>query len=208
MTWWMVLLLVLAVLALIGCIPVGVDAAYRTEGLFVSAKLGPFRLQILPRKPKKPKKTPRSAKTAAPTAEKSDAAAADAPKKSLSLPGGMDGILRIAQLAVDVLGDLRRKLRVEELTVRVTVGGDPADAAMAYGRAWALIGALMPLLERILVIKKRDIQPVLDYNEEKMSVSARLVLTITVGRALALALRAGVGFLRLLHETKKGGAAV
>lgn len=210
MTWWMVLLLVLAVLVLIGCIPVGVDAAYRPEGLFVAAKLGPFRLQILPqkpKKPKKPKKTPESAKTAAPTAEKSAAAAPDAPKKSLSLPGGMDGILRIAQLAVDVLGDLRRKLRVDELTVRVTIGGDPADAALAYGRAWALTGALTPLLERIFVIKKRDIQPVLDYNEDKMSVSARLVLTITIGRALALALRAGVGFLRLLHETKKGGAA-
>lgn len=208
MTWWMVLLLVLAVLALIGCIPVGVDAAYRTEGLFVAAKLGPFRLQILPKKLKKPEKATKSAKAAAPTAEKSDAAAADALKKSLSLPGGMDGILRIAQLAADVLGNLRRKLRVEELTVCVTVGGDPADAAMAYGRAWALTGALMPLLECVFVIKKRDIRPVLDYNENKMSVSARLVLTITVGRALALALRAGVGFLRLLHETKKGGAAV
>ena len=208
MTWWMVLLLVLAVLALIGCIPVGVDAAYSPDGIFVSAKLGPFRLQILPKKLKKPGKATKSAKAAAPTVEKSDAAASDAPKKSLSLPGGMDGILRIAQLAVDVLGDLRRKLRVDELTVRVTIGGDPADAAMAYGRAWALTGALMPLLECVFVIKKRDIRPVLDYNENKMSVSARLVLTITVGRALALALRAGVGFLRLLHETKKGGAAV
>ena len=208
MMWWMVLLLVLAVLVLIGCIPVGVDAAYRPEGLFVAAKLGPFRLQILPQKPKKPKKAPKSVKSAAPTVGKPSAAAPDAPKKSLSLPGGMDGVLHIAQLAADVLGDLRRKLRVDELTVRVTIGGDPADAAMAYGRAWALTGALTPLLERILVIKKRDIRPVLDYNEDKMSVSARLVLTITVGRALALALRAGVGFLRLLHDTKKGGAAV
>ena len=144
MTWWMVLLLMLAVLVLIGCIPIGADAAYRPEGLFVSAKLGPFRLQVLPQKPKKPEKAPKSAKTEAPTAAKASASAPDAPKKSLSLPGGMDGVLRIAQLAVDVLGDLRRKLRVDELTVRVTIGGDPADAAMAYGRAWALTGALMP----------------------------------------------------------------
>ena len=47
-TWWMTLLVILAVLALIGCIPVGVDARYGADGIFLAAKLGPFRLQLLP----------------------------------------------------------------------------------------------------------------------------------------------------------------
>ena len=54
-TWWMTVLVILAVLVLIGCIPVGVDAAYGEGGVLLSAKLGFFRLQILPAKPKSPK---------------------------------------------------------------------------------------------------------------------------------------------------------
>ena len=52
-TWWMTLLAIFAALVLIGCIPVGVDARYNAEGVFLAAKLGPIRLQLLPQKPKK-----------------------------------------------------------------------------------------------------------------------------------------------------------
>ena len=47
-TWWMTLLTIFAALVLIGCIPVGVDARYNAEGVFLAAKLGPIRLQLLP----------------------------------------------------------------------------------------------------------------------------------------------------------------
>lgn len=52
-TWWMTLLAIFAALVLIGCIPVGVDARYNAEGVFLAAKLGPIRLQLLPQKPKR-----------------------------------------------------------------------------------------------------------------------------------------------------------
>lgn len=52
-TWWMTLLAIFVVLVLIGCIPVGVDARYSAEGVFLSAKIGPFLLQLLPQKPKR-----------------------------------------------------------------------------------------------------------------------------------------------------------
>ena len=42
-TWWMTVLVILAVLVLIGCIPVGVDAAYGEGGVLLSAKIGFFR---------------------------------------------------------------------------------------------------------------------------------------------------------------------
>ena len=59
-TWWMTLLTIFAALVLIGCIPVGVDARYNAEGVFLAAKLGPIRLQLLPQKPKKKKKPNKS----------------------------------------------------------------------------------------------------------------------------------------------------
>ena len=72
-----------------------------------------------------------------------------------------------------------------------------------YSAAEAAVGALMPALDRLFVIKKRDICPILDYNREQMSVDAHLILTITIGRALALGLKAGLGFLKLLNDSKK-----
>lgn len=227
MTWWMVLLLIFGILFLIGCIPVGVDAAYLGGSFTLKVKIWLLRLQILPAKPKKPKKEKASAakdgkkpaggKAKAPAAKEAQAAdgaekPAQATPKKAFLTGGVQEIIDLARLAADTLGNLRRKLRMEELMLRVRFGGgdDAAKTAILYGRAWAVIGALMPCLERIFVIKKRDIGAELDYNvDEKMAVDAHMVLTITIGRALALALRAGIGFLKIYQayqDKNKGGA--
>ena len=201
-TWWMTLLAIFAALVLIGCIPVGVDARYNAEGVFLAAKLGPIRLQLLPQKPKKKRTQQKQQKKPEKAPEK---AASQEKKPNPILSGGVDEILQLLDIVLDTLGDLRRKLRVNELTLHVTVPGsdDPAKAAMNYGRAWAAIGALTPTMERLFVIKKRDIRPELDYNETQMKADAHLVTTITIGRSLALALRAGVGFLKILNERKK-----
>ena len=187
---------------LIGCIPVGVDARYNAEGVFLAAKLGPIRLQLLPQKPKKKKKQQKQQKKPEKAPEK---AASQEKKPNPILSGGVDGILQLLDIVLDTLGDLRRKLRVNELTLYVHIGGsdDPAKAAMGYGRAWAAIGAITPSLERLFVIKKRDIRPALDYTISNTQVDAHLVTTITIGRSLALALRAGIRFLKILNERKK-----
>ena len=121
----------------------------------------------------------------------------------------MEGLLRLVRFLLELLGDLRRKLRAENVEIYITTGGaDAAKCAVNYGNAWMYIGALTPLLDRLLVIQRRDIHPILDYNEPKMKFDARIVLTVTVGRALALALKAGVGYLKLQSEKNKGGAEV
>ena len=202
-TWWMTLLVIFAVLVLIGCIPVGVDARYSADGVFLTAKLGPFLLQLLPQKPKK---KPKKQKPQQKQPKKTPAKAEPQEKKpNPLLSGGVDGLMQLLDLAFDTLGDLRRKLRVNELTLYVLIGGadDPAKAAMGYGRAWAAIGAITPSLERLFVIKKRDIRPALDYTISNTQIDAHLVTTITIGRSLALALRAGIRFLKILNEQKK-----
>ena len=202
-TWWMTLLVIFAVLVLVGCIPVGVDARYSADGVFLTAKLGPFRLQLLPQKPKK---KPKKRKPQQKQPKKTPAKAEPQEKKpNPLLSGGVDGLMQLLDLAFDTLGDLRRKLRVNELTLYVLIGGadDPAKAAMGYGRAWAAIGAITPSLERLFVIKKRDIRPTLDYTISNTQIDAHLVTTITIGRSLALALRAGIRFLKILNERKK-----
>ena len=202
MSWWMIVLLVLAVLDFIGCILVGVDAGFGGE-LRLSLKIGFIRVRILPSKPKKPKKQ----KKKQPAAKKPAQKPAAAPKKPL-FSGDPKELRALLQLGVQTLGDLRRKLRVEVLTLFVYFGGgdDPAKNAIAYGRAWAVIGSITPLLDQLFVIQKRRIEPRFAPQEDKLRVEGRIVLTITIGRALALGIRAGLGFLRIVSNKKKGDA--
>lgn len=201
MSGWVVFGIVIAVFVLIGCIPVGVDARYMENELSLRLKIVLLKMQILPAKPKKaaPKKEKKTAKKAAASQKP------EKPKKKASMPKlTLSDILALVNLACDTLGDLRRKLRVEVLTLHVVLGGDdPAKAAMQYGGAWAAIGMLNPKLDQLFVIKKRDIQPILDYNEKEMSISAQLALTIAIGRALSLGLKAGARFLKLWINKKK-----
>ena len=77
MTWWMIVLLVFAVLFLIGCIPLGLDALYREGAFSLRAKIGPFWLSRIPRRKKR--------KGTAAAEEKPDA---PAKKTLLTLPAG------------------------------------------------------------------------------------------------------------------------
>lgn len=216
MSGWLIFGIVIALFLLIGCIPVGVDAAYRDEQLALRLKIGFFPVQLLPQKQKKKKpakKSPALKSAAEPektsTPEKTSAqdrsAAQGKKKKRVQMPKlTLSDIFSLLDLLGDTLGDLRRKLRVEVLVLHVHLdGSDAAKAAIGYGRMWAALGALTPKLDRLFVIKKRDIQPILDYNEKEMKIEAQLALTITIGRAISLALRAGVRFLKLWINKKK-----
>ena len=201
MSGWIILAIVAAVFALIGCIPVGVDAQYHEDALALRLKIGFLHMQVLPAKPKKKRTKPQKTKRAP---KKPDAKPAKPIKQFQMQKLTLQDILALLDLACDTLGNLRRKLRVEVLVLHVTLNGsDPAKAAILYGRAWALIGMLNPKLEQLFVIKKRDIQPVLDYNEKEMKLDAHLALTITIGRTLSLTVRAGVRFLKLWLNKKK-----
>ena len=67
----------------------------------------------------------------------------------------------------------------------------------------------MPQLERLFVIKKRDIEVECDFTGSETLVIARLDLTITLGRLLALvvayAIRALIEFINI-KKKRKGGA--
>ena len=66
-----------------------------------------------------------------------------------------------------------------------------------------------PQLDRLFVIKKKDLQVQCDFEETDTRVEARLDLTITVGRLLALATRYGIRVLReflSIMKLRKGGA--
>ena len=101
MTWWMIVLLILAVFFLIGCIPVGADVSYLGGVLTVKAKIGLLRLTLLPKKPKKPQKQKKPKKSK----EKPKPEKPKEKKKPQPLSGGISGVMELLQFACDTLGD-------------------------------------------------------------------------------------------------------
>ncbi|MGN1000159.1 MAG: DUF2953 domain-containing protein [Faecousia sp.] len=200
-------LIALAILVLPALLPLGVSVKYDADGPLVKMIAGPVRVVLYPLKKRKPKKQ------AKPREEKPAEQKTSSPTKPQQKQGGsLSEFLPLVQLAVDFLGDFRRKLRVNRLEMRLIMAADdPCDLAVNYGRAWAAVGNLMPRLERLFVIKKKDVQVACDFEAEQTTVSARLDLTITLGRLLALVsfygVRAVMEYLNIMNQ-RKGGAQV
>ena len=91
----------------------------------------------------------------------------------------------------------------------ILAGDDPCDLAENYGKAWAALGNLMPQLERLFVIMKRNLEVECDFTASETLVTARLDLSITLGRLLKLVAVYGVrGLKEFLNfkKKRKGGA--
>ena len=201
MGWW----IALGVLTLIAIFPLGVSASYDADGLRVYLITGPIRISVYPTKKKKEKKEKPKKETAAKPASSGKK---EKPKETKG--GSIQDFLPLVDLILDFLSDFRKKLRVNHLQLKLILGGDdPYDIAANYGRGWAVLGNLMPLLDNAFVIKKRDLEVECDFLAQSTTMIARLDLTITIGRVFALLIFRGLPILRELlkiMKTRKGGA--
>ena len=204
---WLIFLVIVILLAIL---PLGASVLYDEDGPRVRVLAGPVRIQVFPMK-KKPKKD--KTKKEKPKKERKKSAQAGEAQKPFPKPktgGSWTDFLPLVQVALDLLNDLRRKLRVNELKLHLTMAGDdPCDLAINYGRMNASLAALIAQLERVLVIKKRDVHIACDFTASETVILARLDLTITLGRILSIAVRYGVRGLTTFLKIKKqreGGA--
>ena len=190
-------LIALGVLILLGCLPLGVSAIYNADGVIAKLIAGPIRIRLYPREKKeKPVKKEKPQKT-----QKQAVAS-----KEEKTGGSFTDFLPLIKVATNFLGDFRRKLWIKRLEMLLCMAGDdPCDLGINYGRAWAAVGNLMPQLERLFVIKKRDIQVQCDFTGSKTTIYVRADITITLARLLGLALRYGWRALKeYLKITNKG----
>lgn len=200
-------LIALGILVLLAITPVGVLAAYNSEGVLLRVIAGPVKITILPAKPKEKKLKESAPKTAQKTAKPTKPAAKT--EKTQEKGGSITDFLPLLQIVFDFLGEFRRKLRVNRLELKlIMAGGDPCNLAINYGKAWAAVGNLMPQLERFFVIKKRDVQVECDFTGSQTLIIARLAITITIGRIISMAVRYGIRALRAylkIVNKRKGG---
>ena len=198
-------LIALGVLVLLAILPLGASVRYDSEGVLVRLIAGPVKITLFPR-PKK-KKPPASAKPdSSARTEKPDGKAQQKQKSG----GPWTDFLPLVKVGLDMIGSFRRKLRVNVLELKLILAGDdPCDLAVNYGKAWAALGNLLPRLERVFVIQKRDLEVECDFTANETLVIARLDLTITLGRLLSLGAVYGIRALKVflkMKKKRKGGA--
>ena len=197
-------LIALGILVLLAILPVGVCLIYNEDGLVLSLLLGAVKIKLFPKEIKQKKEKP---KKKIKQNVKSNKPKIKTEKKS---GGKITGFLPLLDIGLKLLGSLRRKLRVNRLEINyIMAGSDPSDLGLHYGKAWASVGNIMPLLERIFVIKKRNVQVQCDFAAAATTIIARLDITITVARLVGITVKYGFQALREFLKIKnknKGGA--
>ncbi len=197
-------LMVLAVIAALSVLPLGISAKYDSAGAGLWLIAGPVRVKLYPR----PSRETRKKKPKKEKSKQEKPAQASSKKKENG--GSAADFFPLVRIVFDFLADFHRKLRVNVLELKVLLAGDdPCDLAVNYGRACAAIGNLEPHLERLFIIKKKSLLVEPDFTADKTRIWARLDLTVTLGRLLSLLARHGSRTLReilKIMKLRKGGA--
>ena len=189
-----------AFLTLLLIVPLGVRFEYAQAGAVVHLRLGPISVKLYPAEKKSKAKKTKQRENKTDNFEK---------VKKIKQGGSIKMFLPLAEDILKFLNVFRGKLRVNYLNARVTLGGgDPADLAINYGRAWAGVGNLMPRLEQFLRIKKRDVQINCDFAADTTDIYVDVLATITVGRLLGVSVVHGVRilkkFIQIINDNKGG----
>ena len=129
MGWW----ITLGILFLLAICPLGVSVHYNADGAVVRLILGPVKLTVVPAKKKPPKekkekKKPAPKPKAAKSAKQVGAPEPPAEPKSQEKEqgGSILDFLPLVKTLFDFLGDFRRKLRIDNLQLKlIMAGGDP-----------------------------------------------------------------------------------
>ena len=94
--------------------------------------------------------------------------------------------------------------KVHELRLRLVAGApDPADAALRYGQANALLGAIWQPVTRVFHVKDGWARVEVDFERTEPALYGRVSLSLTVGELAALGLSFGVKALSVLLAVRR-----
>nr|WP_325211645.1 hypothetical protein [uncultured Oscillibacter sp.] len=186
MAWLWIPAVIVLLIALLCWTRVGVWAAFGGGELRLDVKFGLLRIHILPAKPKKPKaekpKKEKKKPKEEPGAEKPES------KFSFTLEDGEDALRTMLPPLKRALRRFGRGIRIKPLRLSLVLGGeeDPAAAAQLYGEIQAAVWTGMPLLERLLDIRKPYIHTDVDFTASGTAVEGEAGVTLRVGTLLAM----------------------
>ncbi len=188
--------IILAILLALALTPIQIHAEYDENGPLVFAGLGLIRIRLIPAKKKRAEKS---------AGKKSGhiKPAADGRSKKQKKGGDFALLRQLLPVLLEALGSFRRKLVITHLDLCAWFGGeDPYKTALNYGRAWAAIGCLIPVLESTFTIKHRNIRADLSDNTASIAIQTALTIRIWLYQLLGMGLRYGLRVVRLYFRHK------
>ncbi len=198
---WVLGIIALVLLAL-WFLPLRLKLRYDENGGMVRLRIGLIAVCLYPRKLKPQKKRKKTKQEPEETAEPQE----ETKKRDI---GGLIPLFReLIGLGIEALGCLLRHLTVTDLTLQLAVatqGKDPAAAALKYGGGWSAVGALVPFLEQHLMIRRRNIDVIMDTQAAEDRIFASGTLHIFLGELLHLGVHYGIRGLKIYLRTKKKG---
>lgn len=189
-----VLLVLLFLLFLVGRIRLGGGAEYGAEGVKLHLRAGPIRLRVFPGKEKAPKKM----RKRKPRKEK--------PSKEEAKPkagGTLELVKAFLPLVCEAAGELKRRIRIDELLLDYTAGGrDAAQTAMAFGGGNAAAGMLLSLFEQNFDLKEYRVRTAVDFTAKGPVIYVYAAFSARLGQLVSFGLRFGWKFLMAYRKQK------
>lgn len=184
---------VLLALFLLSLVRVGGGGEYSAQGFRAWVKAGPFSIRVFPLREKKSQKLPGEKKV-----QKAEPSREDSPKKG----GALERVRRYLPLVCEAAGELKRRVRVDQLRIDYTLAGaeDAAAAAMAFGYSNAAAGIILPLFEQNFEVKSSRVRTAVDFNAREPAIYLRAALSVRVGQLAGFALRFGRKFWKLYRK--------
>lgn len=207
-------LIAFGILTLIAFMPIGTLVRYDSRGFLVRIIAGCFRFTVYPmkRQKNKPEKEPETGDaTRKKVKEKTVSQHQNTNQTDDAAKGGsLQDFLPLAWLILDFMNQFRKKMRVNYLQLKLILAGeDPCDLAVNYGRAWAAMGNLLPMLERVFYIGKRDCELECDFTAQETLMIVRMDVTLLVWQVVSFGVVYGIRFLKelmIFKKKRKGGA--
>lgn len=189
-----VLLGLLALLAAALLVPVKIRGSYEDGNPFLYVRYGPVKLQLFPPKEKPEeeegkKKPPKKKKTKPEKPQK--------PKAKINPEQILYALEKLPPILGRALKRTGRCIHIRPLKLYVlAASGDPASAAMLYGRMEAALAAGFPILERALRLKDADVRLYVDFTQRQMDFIADVGVSLRPWSLVWMALRAGGSLLK------------
>ncbi|HHT16374.1 MAG TPA: hypothetical protein GXZ77_01450 [Papillibacter sp.] len=192
MTAVYILVGVAALIALLMMMRVCLIGEYDETGFSAYLRFGPVRIKFAGKKDKKADKKKKKDRKA----KKKDAGKKQ--EAGQKKGGTFEGLKAMLPDITDVLRRLFRRLTVDDLIIHYVAAGreNPAAGALQFGAASAGIGVLLPILESVFTIKRRDLRTNVDFNATEAYVYAKAKLSLAFWQVL-------VGFIRLTIKSIK-----
>ena len=164
---------------------------YETSGLHLWIGVGAFYISLYPMNLRRKKRNVKKVVKRVEEKEKKEGAA-------------LEPFREFFHLSLEIAQRFQQKLCIDLLQLHLNWGAeDPADAAISYGFAHAVMNSFLALLEVNFTVKEKNTRIQLDYSLDKPNIYAKASCSLAVKQAFSLGLYAGRRAFTIYRKQKK-----